>query len=426
MEKLVEKLNAPQKKERLAALRALRKMLDSGKIEKPVKTHYVNNHIHTTYSFSPYSPTKAVWMAYMAGLATCGIIDHDSMGGAKEFIEAGRILDMATTVGVETRVSMKNTPLAARRINNPDQVGNMYILMHGVPHNRIDEVQSFFAPYRRARCDRDRRMTGNINRLLEGTGIALDFDRDVIPLSEYPEGSVTERHITFALAKKVIARCGGAGEALLSFVRSVMGLTVSSKIAERLTDRNNSFVEYDLLGLFKSEYVPKFFIEATDELPDVRDFVALGDRVGGIVAYTYLGDVTESVTGDKKAQKFEDEYLDEVFDCVNALGIHAIAYMPSRNTDAQLDRLRAFCEQNGKMQISGEDINQPRQSFICKALDRPDFANLIDGTYSLIGHEIAATANNEDGIFSAGRMKEMPELEDRLRYFERIGRNTEK
>ena len=45
----------------------------------------VNNHIHTTYSFSPYSPTAAVYFARMAGLATCGLMDHDSIAGAEEF-----------------------------------------------------------------------------------------------------------------------------------------------------------------------------------------------------------------------------------------------------------------------------------------------------------------------------------------------------
>jgi len=39
------------------------------------------------------------------------------------------------------------------------------------------------------------------------------------------------------------------------------------------------------------------------------------------------------------------------------------------------------------MEISGEDINSPRQSFICKALDDPAFSNLADSTWALIRHE---------------------------------------
>ena len=45
----------------------------------------VNNHIHTTYSFSPYSPTAAVYFARRPGQATSGQTDHDSSAGAQEF-----------------------------------------------------------------------------------------------------------------------------------------------------------------------------------------------------------------------------------------------------------------------------------------------------------------------------------------------------
>ena len=91
---LVAQLNSTTMDERLAALRSLADLRD--RRSNPVHGHDVNNHIHTTYSFSPYSPAKAVWMADRAGLATAGIMDHDSIGGAREFIEAGRILNLPT------------------------------------------------------------------------------------------------------------------------------------------------------------------------------------------------------------------------------------------------------------------------------------------------------------------------------------------
>ena len=50
-------------------------------------------------------------------------------------------------------------------------------------------------------------------------------------------------------------------------------------------------------------------------------------------------------------------------------GFDAVTFMPSRNTPEQLDRVMALCREHGFFMISGEDINQPRQSFICKAAD---------------------------------------------------------
>ena len=98
-----------------------------------------------------------------------------------------------------------------------------------------------------------------------------------------------------------------------------------------------------------------------------------------------------SVTGDKKAQKFEDDYLDELVAVIKEYGFDAITYMPTRNTAEQLDRLTKLCEEHGFFQISGEDINSPRQSFRCKALDDPAFGHLIDATYTLIGYETMAS-----------------------------------
>ena len=85
----LEALNAATAEERLEALRQVKKMHDEGMLPAPAEGKYVNNHIHTTYSFSPYSPTKAVYTAWMNGLVTAGIMDHDSVAGAEEFIEAG-------------------------------------------------------------------------------------------------------------------------------------------------------------------------------------------------------------------------------------------------------------------------------------------------------------------------------------------------
>lgn len=65
--------------------------------------------------------------------------------------------------------------------------------------------------------------------------------------------------------------------------------------------------------------------------------------------------------------------------------------MPSRNTMAQLERVMAFADKLWLMQISGEDINQPQQPFICEQLSEPVFAHLTDTTWALVGHEISAT-----------------------------------
>lgn len=421
-EQLIIQLNDADVSKRLDALRQLKAMIDAGEIEKVEAGNDVNNHIHTTYSFSPYSPTKAVWMAYNAGLKTAGIMDHDSLSGAEEFIEAGKIIGIMTTIGVECRASMKNTPLAEKRINNPDQKGVAYMAIHGIPHQNIQKVVDFFKPYVAARNERNKKMIDNINKMTASAGIVTDFENDVVPLSNFKcGGSITERHLLFAVSKNITAKLG-KGPQVVKFLKEDLGIAISGKNEQFLSDPENEVYEYDLLGALKSNMVEKFYIDATDECPDVTEVLKLAKDIGGISAYAYLGDVGNSVTGDKKAQKFEDDYIDLLFEVITDLGYNAVTYMPSRNTLEQLRAVRTRCDKNGLFQISGEDINSPRQKFICEAQRAPEFSNLYDATMALIGHEIAGTENYENNMFSDKTVAAYPDLKARIEYYKGLAR----
>ena len=376
---ILNKLNAPTKAQRLENLKAIVKET----VFPPMVPEYINNHIHTTYSFSPYSPTAAVYAARMEGLCTAGIIDHDSISGAEEFLEAAKIVDMPVTIGMEARVSMDGTRLEGRRTNNPDQVGVSYMTIQGVPHDKIQTLTEFFKPYQAARHARNRKMIAKINDLV---GVSLDYDRDVLPLSMAQEnGGVTERHLMYALALELEKQVG-KGQPMIDKLTS-LGMSLSEKQKTMLLDTEYPFYAYDVLGMLKGTFVPMIFIDATEECPKLKDMVKLCADVDAFLCYAYLGDVGDSVTGDKKAQKFEDDYLDDVFECLKEEGVKAVTYMPTRNTPAQLERLRGLCEQYGMFQVSGEDINSPRQIFVIKAMENPMFRNLIDATWKLIEHE---------------------------------------
>ncbi len=418
---LIGALNHSDVNVRLDSLRQLMSSVKSGELEKPVTGKDVNNHIHTTYSFSPYSPTKAVWTAYTAGLAAAGIMDHDSIGGAQEFIEAGIIAGMATTIGLECRTDFSKTSLNGRRINNPDQDSVAYVALHGIPHTQIVKVKEFFKPYTKHRNLRNAKMVTKINKLIESLGIVLDFEKDVIPLSSFEGGgSITERHILYALTLKLIG-LKGKGLSMVDFLKKQLKLNVSAKAEGLLTDFSNPHYEYDLLGLLKSELVAGIYIKATDECPDIMEFLQFSDSIGAISSYAYLGDVADSVTGDKKTQKFEDDYIEELFDLIHHLGFKAVTYMPSRNSMSQLDKVRALCGKYSFFQISGEDINSSRQSFICMALRNEKFRNLYDATWALIGHELAATEHLNASMFSLHTVGKYPSLEQRIMVYRDIG-----
>ena len=408
----LELLNQTSPEKRLAALREI---AADCQVDFPERDpRYINNHIHTIYSFSPYSPTAAAYMAAQAGLCTAGIIDHDSIAGAKEFLAAGQILDLPVTCGFEMRVSWLDSPFAGRRINNPDQDGVAYMTMQGVAARYFDQVEDFLQPYREKRNLRNRAMVAKLNDQLS-PDMQIDFDRDVLPLSEAKDkGSVTERHLMFALAKKVAERLG-RGQPTIQFLED-QGVQLTDKQRSMLEDTAYPFYEYDVLGILKSSFVPQIFIPAGEELCSLRDFVDLARKVEAIACYAYLGDVTDSVTGDKAAQKFEDDYLDDLLTYLDKMGVEAVTYMPARNTPAQIERLQGLCQQHNKFQISGEDINSPRQNFICHAMEKPEFAGLIDSTWALIAQEREVEAARP-GFFSAEMIARYPEVSDRIAHF---------
>ncbi|MBO4953990.1 MAG: PHP domain-containing protein [Clostridia bacterium] len=410
-----ERLNAETASLRLSNLDAYLGRYRAGEFPFPKDSGNVNNHIHTTYSFSPYSPTLAATLAWENGLRTAGIMDHDSVSGAEEFIKAGEMLGIATTVGMECRVSMYDTPFSDRRINNPDQNGIAYVAMHGIPHDRLKEVEEFIRPYLLHRHERNRQMVALLNRELVPLDVELDYERDILPLSQAHEGgSVTERHLLFAFAREVLC----ASPNVVSVLEDTLGLTLSDKQRALLSDKTNPYLEYDLLGVLKSSLIERIYVPAFDECPPLDEWVAFCHHVGAIPAYAYLGDVGDSVTGDKKTQKFEDDYLDELVAYLKDAGVSAITYMPTRNTAPQLERIRALCKKHGLFEISGEDINSPRQSFQNPLVASPPFAHLVEATWALIGHEWHATQTGE-GLFT----KDTTALSERITFFADWARN---
>jgi hypothetical protein len=387
----------------------------------------INNHVHSTYSFSPYAPAEIPAKAKAAGLGTVGIMDHDSVSGCTEFLEAAKAVGIAATAGCEIRVNMDGTLVEGRKTNNPDEPNISYIAFHGIPRTQFKAVEKFLLPVHEARIARDRKEVELLNAKLAQLGAPqLDFEKDVMAISEAANGgSITERHILYALSLKLIAAYG-KGQKLIDFVEQQMKIPMPGKLKTVLLDLNNPHYAYDLLGVFKSALVPDFFIlSGKDECINVFDAVKFANDIGAIPAYAYLGDVSESPTGDKKAEKFEDDYLDALVPELKKIGFKAITYMPPRNTKPQLLRLRKLCQANGLMEISGVDINSSRQEFNCPILLEPEFRHLVDAAWALIAHEKLVAENPKLGIFHPENPLSIQSLEKRIEVYSNLGKRID-
>jgi hypothetical protein len=388
LEELREKLNAPDRLSRVNAAVTAGELIRAGSLER-TETNEVNNHVHTRYSFSPYSPARAAFEAWQAGLLTVGIMDHDSVAGAPEMLEACAQLGLAGTVGFEIRVNMNGTAVEGRRLNNPDSGNIAYIAIHAIPETRFDEVGDFLAPIQRVRNGRTERMVGALNDRLRQWGLEpLDFQRDVYELSEARDGgSITERHMLYALAQR-LDQSIGRGTPMVRFLEERAGEQLSAKLRSYLEDETNPHYLYDLLGVFKSGLVQEIYIQPDyEECPNVQEVVDFARSIEAIPAYAYLGDIGESPTGDKAAAKYEDDYLDLLIQEIKRIGFQAVTYMPPRNTPEQIERIQALCTEHDLMQISGVDINSSRQSFNCPEIAQARFAGLRDAAFALVAHE---------------------------------------
>jgi hypothetical protein len=413
-----------------ARIGALRRSLELGALQRPADAPglgEVNNHIHTIYSFSPYSPAMAAVRAFEEGLEVAGSVDHDSIAAADEMSRACSLLGIGCVTGSEIRVTFTATSLsgfdfASRKINNPDSVGKIYMTIQGIPEGSRADMAAFLAPIRAQRRQRTEAMLAQANRILQDAGLPSIAMATVAALSREDEGGgITERHLCYAVAGR-LARHYGAGQALVRGLREDLGLEVPAKAASLLGNPDNPILLYDLVNLLKTDFLSRIFLQPTDEecIP-VALAVEFARSIGAVPAYAYLGDVGDSPTGDKKAEKFEDDYLEELFVELERIGFLAVTYMPPRNTKEQLLRVRSLCERHGFMEISGVDINQPRQSFTCHELRMPEFSHLVDTTWALVAHEKLASADPSLGLFSPGPQASLS-LGERLALYARAGR----
>ncbi|MFA6688113.1 MAG: PHP domain-containing protein [Sphaerochaetaceae bacterium] len=425
VEKLEQQVNDPDRAVRLAAAAELGRLIREGDLTRTALEE-VNNHVHTTWSFSPYEPAAAAWQAWKAGLGIVGSIDHDSIGAARELRDACAMIGIASTVGFELRVSFLDTPLADRKINNPDSAGIVYMCVHGVPLAQIDRVARFLAPVNIERNKRNLAQVERLQTLVGRYGYDLDFERDVVPLSRADEGgSITERHILYAMALQTISM-KGKGEPLVDFLRKELRIPLSTGVEGLLLDEGNPHYAYDLLGVFKSNFLSRFFIQpGREECLDARTVVSFGKSIGAIPAYAYLGDVGQSVTGDKREEHFEDSYLDQLMDVLVDLGYPAITYMPPRNTVAQMERLQHLARERDLMEISGVDINSSRQSFNCPELLLPCCRHLVDAAWALVAHEKLSDRDPKLGLFCEDNPLADLSLTERLARYSAMGRKMD-
>ncbi|MCK5673032.1 MAG: PHP domain-containing protein, partial [Spirochaetales bacterium] len=153
---IIKRLNRGNSADRKSALFQVAGLIENKKISRTANEE-VNNHVHTTFSFSPYSPSGAAFAAWKDGLQAVGLMDHDSISGAEEMLEACKVMNIASTIGFEIRVNFSGTSVEGLRTNNPDSKNISYITVQGVPANKFKEAEIFLETVKAERNIRNRK-----------------------------------------------------------------------------------------------------------------------------------------------------------------------------------------------------------------------------------------------------------------------------
>ena len=218
----------------------------------------------------------------------------------------------------------------------------------------------------------------------------------------------------------------GDNQSLLTFLRDALGITIPEKIAGFILDPANPHARYDLLGVLKSAFIGRIFIQpGDDECLSVRDAVAFGNRIGAIPVYAYLGDVGESPTGDKKAEKFEDDFLDEL---VPELSRSVLKALPTCRRVIRANNSPAskrYVDNMAYLKSVALILIVRAQAFTCPILLDPQFRHLLDATWALFAHERLGNYDASYGSFSPDNPLANISLDERVAAYAHIGQHID-
>ena len=256
--------------------------------------------------------------------------------------------------------------------------------------------------------------------------MTIDFDRDVLPLSNYAMGgTVTERHLASALACRML-EVVGCGEKLVAFIKNELQLPLSAKVEGYLLDERQSPSPCTTCSAgSRATSSPGSTSTPPTSCPTVREALDLCERDRRHLRLRPIWATwATAVTGDKRAQKFEDDYPGRADPLYQAeLGFRAVTYMPSRNTRAQLDPPARAVRKARPVpdQRRGHQLPAPVLRLRGPARSRLPPTS-YEATWALIAHEWRSTESiRHNGLFSEKSIRRWPNLNDRVRAFAEFG-----
>ncbi len=413
MVKLEAQLNSFDLYERLLALKSL---VQSNILSDQCGLN-INMHFHSFFSYNSHgwSPAKIAWESRKNGLYAAGLCDFDVLDGMDEFLKAGQILGLRTSVFVETRAFLKE--FSQGDINSPGEPGVTYIMGAGFTKViNTDMAQSgTLNMLRRTAGERNLALIGRVNSALPR--IAIDYKNDVQTLT--PSGAATERHIISAYVNK-------AEQVLSDFHERVTFwaelMEIDPKETERLLEARPLLEEKVRSKLAKRGGIG-YIQPSSDQFPTTDNFI---DWVKDCQAIPMVAWLDGTSPGESDP--------DALLDCLAGKGAAALNIIPDRNWNykdetvakAKQDHLKKIVQaaEIRQMPINiGTEMNKLGLPFVdnleCSAL-RPYKDIFLKGARIMVGHSILTQFANFS-YCSSDAENEFADIGKKNEFFEKVG-----
>ena len=381
-EQLVAKLNDKRMGVRLKALKGLLPELEKSQSFYTPLTN-INYVFRTVYSCFDRSPSLAVYYTEKFGMPLTAIVDYASLAATDELIKAKKVTGGIYYCGAEVAVATSD--------------GQRIILSAvGVPHKNVKAFNDELYSYRAKRLIYTNALREKLNARFKKHQISLPYEFWSL-FGAIKTTSVEDLFVN--LASKVIEKFE-TGDKITDFLVNTLSLELTEDEKLKLADASSTLYLFDLAYALKNKLAVK---HPDENLNKAEDFIALCVKYGAISSATFKG-------GN----------LDEFLAKIKALGVNSAT--AEFNADEQ-DFMQEFydkCMNCGILPIVRTLVAHPRKKLDGK-FENADLAEKYkNNAFCIVGHEISASINPEDGMFTAETNQRFPSLEEKVKLYSRV------
>lgn len=311
---------------------------------------YVNSHIHSPFSFSPFDTIEqAVRFAAEENIAVLGINDSNTVEGFEEFYYACRQYQIYPIFGIELVTLSEEDQADALRWNDPLNAGIVHICGKGLrfPVQFSTDIKNSQAYVWKSLQDRIWTMILKVNETLRECSIDISLDYNSIR-KFYARTSVCERHIAKALYLEFVKKWHTSDELINAFRLLFQDQTFTTDVADAAALQNE--IVRRLLSRGGAAYI-EFRNEHFFHLRDARSMIL---ATGGIPCYPLRLDETGSFT------EYESS-CEKLHQVLISRGIYAVECVSNDVSFESLKQFAQYFKQNGFIVTFGTDHNTVEQ-----------------------------------------------------------------